>query len=277
MAVTLTVRQGEVLRWIEEFIDARGYPPTGRELADGCGLGGSSGAHRMLQGLAHKGFLESSSSRSRAIKLAEPVVDLTDLSVGDRGRMALLGRSHLAIARANLEVSIEHDTAPSVQQQLLAQSLRRLGRGHALVSASGEAGPTAIAGDAGIGRLLDRLLPASAAGLLPYLGHKLLFSRLVAVTLKTTAQRHPTLRALLWADMRIYDRAVRVTRDCLLATCAPRTRHVTAPDLVEPARQLVDAMFDISSVVDDAYGRGAMSMYGMSPRLVLEETARCLP
>ncbi|HPJ72529.1 MAG TPA: transcriptional repressor LexA [bacterium] len=66
----LTPRQQEVLAFITEFINTRGYPPTQREIAGHLGINGTLAVMRHLQALEKKGYLTKSSGSSRGIVLA---------------------------------------------------------------------------------------------------------------------------------------------------------------------------------------------------------------
>lgn len=54
----LTPRQLEILRWINVFRQARGYPPTVREIADAFGFASQTGAVCHLKALQTKGWIE---------------------------------------------------------------------------------------------------------------------------------------------------------------------------------------------------------------------------
>jgi repressor LexA len=62
-------RKRKILDVIAATIRARGYPPSVREIAKAVGLASTSAVHHHLQILAREGYLERSSSQSRAIRL----------------------------------------------------------------------------------------------------------------------------------------------------------------------------------------------------------------
>ncbi len=76
----LTARQLEVLQYIERFSREHEFPPSGREVAEACGLGSPSGAHRMICTLEHKGYLTRSPGRSRGLSLITNEFDGSSLS-----------------------------------------------------------------------------------------------------------------------------------------------------------------------------------------------------
>jgi len=67
--MTLTNRQREALAIIRDFITEHGYPPTLQELAGLMGMRAKSAAHRMVETLVEKGYLEKDPRRARAIRL----------------------------------------------------------------------------------------------------------------------------------------------------------------------------------------------------------------
>ena len=77
----LTPRQQQVLTFISEFIESRGYPPTQREIAGHLGINGTLGVMRHLQALGKKGYLAKSSGSSRGIVLAGQPARATSLPI----------------------------------------------------------------------------------------------------------------------------------------------------------------------------------------------------
>jgi repressor LexA len=67
----LTERQEEVLRYIAERLQETGYPPTIREIGNGLGIRSTNGVNDHLKALERKGYLDRSSSKSRAIQLTD--------------------------------------------------------------------------------------------------------------------------------------------------------------------------------------------------------------
>ncbi len=62
MKSPLTPKQKEVLDYIIEFINDRGYAPSFREIADGLSLASPSTVHVHIQALRSRGFLKSGGS-----------------------------------------------------------------------------------------------------------------------------------------------------------------------------------------------------------------------
>lgn len=65
----LTEPQAKALRYILGRLLADGYPPTLREIAEGCGLSGKSQANRMTSALAELGYLAVEHGCTRGIRV----------------------------------------------------------------------------------------------------------------------------------------------------------------------------------------------------------------
>lgn len=74
MEATLTPRQERILRYIQEAVSERGYPPTVREIGDAVGLTSSSSVHSQLANLEELGLIKRDPTKPRAIGLASPAV-----------------------------------------------------------------------------------------------------------------------------------------------------------------------------------------------------------
>jgi repressor LexA len=71
-AAGLTPRQRRVLEVIKETVEARGYPPSIREMGDAVGLASSSSVAHQLKVLQSKGFLRRDPNRPRALEVLLP-------------------------------------------------------------------------------------------------------------------------------------------------------------------------------------------------------------
>ena len=80
---TLTNRQRRVLDVIRDSVDARGYPPSLREIGDAVGLTSPSSVAHQLKMLERKGFLRRDPHRPRAIEVVSPGVDGLGYRRGD--------------------------------------------------------------------------------------------------------------------------------------------------------------------------------------------------
>jgi repressor LexA len=76
----LTERQQQVLDYIRNTVEERGYPPSVREIGDAVGLNSPSSVHAQLNSLVSVGMIKKDPSKPRAIV----VLDETTPAVDDR-------------------------------------------------------------------------------------------------------------------------------------------------------------------------------------------------
>lgn len=67
MMTNKSTKQLDILKFIYEKQQQRGYPPTVREIGDGVGLASSSTVHGHLTRLQDKGFIQKKAEKTRAI------------------------------------------------------------------------------------------------------------------------------------------------------------------------------------------------------------------
>jgi len=70
-AADLTVRQAEILQFIQRFIEVTGMPPTRAEMARELGFRSANAAEEHLRALKRKGVIELLPGTSRGIRLLE--------------------------------------------------------------------------------------------------------------------------------------------------------------------------------------------------------------
>jgi repressor LexA len=68
-AMPLTKRQKQILDYIEEFIDDKGYAPSFEEIAEDFGYSSLATVHEHLSNLERKGYIRKSYNESRSIEL----------------------------------------------------------------------------------------------------------------------------------------------------------------------------------------------------------------
>jgi SOS-response transcriptional repressor LexA len=68
---TPTVRQGQIIVCIAQSVEARGYPPSVREIGENVGLSSSSTVQCHIRNLAKHGFLRRDPDMPRALALTE--------------------------------------------------------------------------------------------------------------------------------------------------------------------------------------------------------------
>jgi repressor LexA len=67
----LTERQQQVLDYIRSTVEARGYPPSVREIGDAVGLSSPSSVHAQLNSLVAAGMIKKDPSKPRAIMIMD--------------------------------------------------------------------------------------------------------------------------------------------------------------------------------------------------------------
>ncbi|WP_405102021.1 transcriptional repressor LexA [Oceanobacillus sp. FSL H7-0719] len=68
----LSKRQQMILDFIKDEVNAKGYPPSVREIAVAVGLASSSTVHGHLERLEAKGFIRRDPTKPRAIEILDP-------------------------------------------------------------------------------------------------------------------------------------------------------------------------------------------------------------
>lgn len=84
-----TVRQKQVLDYIQSHIDNDGYPPTIREICSHLGVSGTVSATRHLDALEKKGYIKRDSG-SRGIALTTPTTESASLPIAGTVRAGAL-------------------------------------------------------------------------------------------------------------------------------------------------------------------------------------------
>ncbi|MFH1842146.1 MAG: transcriptional repressor LexA [bacterium] len=75
--MALTRRQAEILAYITEHIQARGYAPTLQEIGSRFGLSSVATVHKHLSHLVEKGYLQRGRNRRRDLTLVGPAAEAT--------------------------------------------------------------------------------------------------------------------------------------------------------------------------------------------------------
>lgn len=112
----LTDRQEEILRFIHDFKEENGYPPTLREIGKKFGISSTFGVKRHLDALVKKGYLHIESNASRGISFlrddiqSQPLIEKNDIF----NRIPIIGRVAAGIpllAEENIEGNIVIDSS----------------------------------------------------------------------------------------------------------------------------------------------------------------------
>ncbi len=100
----LTPRQRQVLRFIQDSLDAHGLPPTRAEIADALGFKSANAAEEHLRALQRKGVLDLLPGASRGIQLKD--------SLREQFGLPLIGRvaaGRPILAEENIEARYQID------------------------------------------------------------------------------------------------------------------------------------------------------------------------
>ncbi len=100
----LTPRQRQVLRFIQDSLDAHGLPPTRAEIADALGFRSPNAAEEHLRALQRKGVLDLMPGASRGIQLKD--------SLREQFGLPLIGRvaaGRPILAEENIEARYQID------------------------------------------------------------------------------------------------------------------------------------------------------------------------
>lgn len=69
---SLSPKQERIIKFVTEFLNDKGYPPTIRDIAAGCGISSTSVVAYNLNKLAQAGYIRRHSDISRGIKFLTP-------------------------------------------------------------------------------------------------------------------------------------------------------------------------------------------------------------
>jgi repressor LexA len=256
LGLSLTSRQGEILEAIEELTQRNGYPPSIRELSDRCGLGGPSGAHRMVSTLQRKGFVGRSPGTSRGLSVLNPAFDCTKLDQGDIIRLLTVAELHRLFSNIELWAAAG-SRSPEVREAIISDALKRTRRHRALAEMLDKqvGGPPDVS---------PHIVPVSGVVLTDrhrwdnFLVDEWVFNRAFSELCGQVAEQNPVQRAVLWPDIRIgravtagaqkwLDEAV-AEGSASYRRCRRRAWHV------------VQGIGDMLESIDSAYGRGELSV-----------------
>jgi repressor LexA len=91
----LTQRQFQLLKFIHQFMQEHGVPPSFEEMRTALKLRSKSGIHRLISGLEERGYIRRLADRARALEIVKP-----PLVPGSNGRAA--GRPVAPAAASNV-------------------------------------------------------------------------------------------------------------------------------------------------------------------------------
>lgn len=99
----LSERQQQVLEYIKETVEGRGYPPSVREIGEAVGLSSPSSVHAQLNSLVEAGMIKKDPSKPRAIMITDVQSDDV-VESGPTRQIPVLGR----IAAGSPILAAEH-------------------------------------------------------------------------------------------------------------------------------------------------------------------------
>ena len=73
MAISLTPRQQDALRFIQGHIIATGFAPSFAQILCALDLRSNSSAYRLIEGLADRGAIRRLPGRARAMEVLQPI------------------------------------------------------------------------------------------------------------------------------------------------------------------------------------------------------------
>jgi repressor LexA len=99
----LTKRQREILTYLMESMQKRGYPPSVREIGAALGLTSSSTVHSHLAALEKKGFIHRDPSKPRAIEILKDGASLPPKRVINVPVLGRIAAGQPLFAEENIE------------------------------------------------------------------------------------------------------------------------------------------------------------------------------
>ena len=87
----LTRRQQEIWKFLTDYVDAHGYPPTVREIGEAVGLASPSTVHAHLANLERAGLIKRDPTKPRALELRRDPRPEPARAVADVHRLPLVG------------------------------------------------------------------------------------------------------------------------------------------------------------------------------------------
>jgi repressor LexA len=112
MKLKLTDRQQDILNFIQQYLDANGYPPTLREIGKKFDISSTFGVKRHLEALVKKGYLNIESHQSRALSIVDSVASKVQQIAEKLIEIPVVGRvaaGYPILAEENIENTLVVD------------------------------------------------------------------------------------------------------------------------------------------------------------------------
>jgi repressor LexA len=87
----LTGRQQEIWKFLTDYVDEHGYPPTVREIGEAVGLASPSTVHAHLANLERAGLIKRDPTKPRALELRRDPKQAAPAAEADVHRLPLVG------------------------------------------------------------------------------------------------------------------------------------------------------------------------------------------
>jgi repressor LexA len=87
----LTGRQQEIWKFLTDYVDEHGYPPTVREIGEAVGLASPSTVHAHLANLERAGLIKRDPTKPRALELRRDPKPAAATAAADVHRLPLMG------------------------------------------------------------------------------------------------------------------------------------------------------------------------------------------
>lgn len=89
----MTSRQEDILKYIKEFIDSNGFPPSYRQIGNNFGISSTFGVKRHLDALIKKGYINIDSKANRSITLTDKALSIfNEVRLNNSIEIPILGR-----------------------------------------------------------------------------------------------------------------------------------------------------------------------------------------
>ena len=115
----LTQRQQDVLSYIGEYVEEKGFPPAVRDIAKRFNLASAAGVHKHIKALVRKGYLSKEEYISRSLRVIRPKIPAQNTREMQFAELPLVG--HVAAGRP-IEAVAQGGEYVTVPAALLSRS-----------------------------------------------------------------------------------------------------------------------------------------------------------
>ncbi|ENH96961.1 LexA repressor [Gracilibacillus halophilus YIM-C55.5] len=130
----LSKRQEEILAYIKEQVDLKGYPPSVREIGESVGLASSSTVHGHLARLEKKGYIRRDPTKPRAIEVL-PELGEVEIPQTDPAFAPVIGKVTAGLPITAVENIEEYIPIPSYEGSTDEQTFVLVVEGDSMIEA----------------------------------------------------------------------------------------------------------------------------------------------